>query len=188
MAVDADVARRLFTLDEYHRMGEAGILGPAERVELIDGEIVQMASSGPRHIGCVINATRLFIVLLGDRAVVSPQNPVVVPPSSEPQPDLLVLRPRAVSYSRELPTARDVLLAVEVADTTIRFDRIVKSRLYARAGIAEYWLCLPMDGAIEVHRAPGAEGYTTVTLHGPGERVSPLAFPDVSFGVGEFFA
>ena len=100
MAVDADVARRLFTLDEYHRMGEAGILGPAERVELIDGEIVQMASSGPRHIGCVINATRLFIVLFGDRAVVSPQNPVVVPPSSEPQPDLLVLRPRAVSYSR----------------------------------------------------------------------------------------
>ncbi len=111
---------------------------------------------GPRHVGCVINATRLFITRLGDRAVVSPQNPVVIPPRSEPQPDLLLLRPRAVSYSRELPTSQDVLLAVEVADTTVSFDRLVKARLYARAGIPELWLCLAMDGAVEVYRSPSA--------------------------------
>ena len=137
MAVDVERPRRLFTVDEYHRMGEAGILGEDERVELIEGEIVQMSPIGPRHIGCVINATRLFITQLGDRAVVSPQNPVVIRPRSEPRPDLVLLRPRAVSYSRERPMSQDVLLAVEVADTTVRYDRLVKSRLYARAGIPE---------------------------------------------------
>jgi Uma2 family endonuclease len=188
MAVEVELPRRLFTVDEYHRMAEAGILGADERVELIEGEIVQMAPIGPRHAGCVINATRMFITRLGDHAVVSPQNPVIIRPRSEPQPDLLLLRPRAVSYSRELPASHDVLLAVEVADTTVRFDRVVKSRLYARAGIAEFWLCLTMDGAVEVYREPGPDGYASVTLHGSGETVSSLAFPAVSFAVTDFFA
>ena len=188
MAVDVERTRRLFTVDEYHRMAEAGILGEDERVELIEGEIVQMAPIGPRHIGGVINLNRLFITRLGDRAIVSPQNPVVILPRSEPQPDLALLRPRAVSYSRERPRSQDVLLAVEVADTTVRFDRLVKARLYARAGIAEYWLCLALDSAVEVYRGPSADGYGHVTRHGPGESVSPLAFPDVSFAVTDFFA
>ncbi len=188
MAVEVEVPRRLFTVEEYHRMGEAGILGADEREELIEGEIVEMAPIGPRHIGCVINANRLFLTRLGDRAVVSPQNPVVILPRSEPQPDLLLLRPRAVSYSRELPASEDALLAVEVADTTVRFDRLVKSRLYARAGIPEFWLCLATDGTVEVYRGPGADGYADVTLHGPGQVVTPLAFPDVGFAVTDFFA
>jgi Uma2 family endonuclease len=167
MAVDVERPRRLFTVEEYHRMGEAGIFGEDERVELIEGEIVQMAPIGTRHIGCVINANRLFVTRLGDRAVISPQNPVVILPRSEPQPDLLLLRPRAVSYSRERPASQDALLAVEVADTTARFDGLVKGRLYARAGIPEFWLCLVADGAIEVYREPS---------------------PDVSFPVTDFFA
>jgi Uma2 family endonuclease len=142
----------------------------------------------PGHIGCVINATRLFVTRFGDRAVVSPQNPVVIPPRSEPQPDLVLLRQRAVSYSRERPMFEDVLLAVEVADTTVRYDRLVKARLYARAGIPECWLCLAADGAIEVHRGPGPQGYAARMLHGPGQLVSPLAFPDVTFAVSDFFA
>ena len=121
-------------------------------------------------------------------AVVSPQNPVVIQPRSEPQPDLLLLRPRAVSYSREHPVPEDVLLAVEVADTTVRFDRLVKARLYARAGIAEFWLLLTVDGTVEVYRAPGSEGYTSVTQRGPGQTVSSIAFPDVDFTVTDFFA
>ena len=188
MALEVDVKRRLFTVAEYHRMGEAGILGEDERVELIEGEIVQMAPIGPRHVGSVININRLFVTRLGDRAVVSPQNPVVIPPRSEPQPDLLLLRPRTVSYSRELPTSQDVLLAVEVADTSVRFDRLVKARLYARAGIAEFWLCLAMDGAVEVYREPRRDGYAGMLVHGPGDVVSPFAFPDVSFTVSDFFA
>ncbi len=188
MAVDVEIARRLFTVDEYHRMAEAGILGEHERVELIEGEIVQMAPIGPRHIGCVINATRLFITRLGDRAVVSPQNPIVIPPRSEPQPDLVLLRPRAVSYSRQLPASQDVLLAVEVADTMVRFDRLVKARLYARAGIAEFWLCLAADGAVEVYRGPSPDGYAGMTAHGSGQTVTSLAFPDIRFAVTDFFA
>ena len=188
MALDVDVARRLFTVDEYHRMADAGILAEDERIELIDGEIVEMTPIGTRHLGCVINATRLFITRLGDRAVVSPQNPVVILPRSEPQPDLLLLRPGIVSYSHRRPVSEDVLLAVEVADTTVRFDRFVKGRLYARASIPEFWICLAAEGAIEVYRSPSAEGYAGVTQHGPGQMVSPLAFPDVSFAVSDFFA
>jgi Uma2 family endonuclease len=187
MAIDAEISRRLFTVDEYHRMAEVGILDPDERVELIEGEIVKMSPIGPRHSGCVINATRLFITRLGDRMVLSPQNPVVIRPRSEPQPDLLLLRPRAVSYSREHPTPEDVLLAVEVADTTVRFDRLVKARLYARSGIDEFWLLLPGDGMVEVHRTPGSEGYARVMRHGPDQTVAPLAFPDATFLVSDFF-
>jgi Uma2 family endonuclease len=188
MAVEVEIARRRFTVEEYHRMAEVGIFHPDERVELIEGEIVQMAPIGPRHAGCVINATRLLITRLGDRAVVSPQNPVVILPRSEPQPDLLVLRRRAVSYSREHPVPADVLLAVEVADTTVRFDRLVKACLYARAGIPEFWICLTTEAVVEVHRAPGPDGYTSVTQHGPGQTLAPLAFPDVGFSVTDFFA
>jgi Uma2 family endonuclease len=188
MVIDIEVSRRLFTVDEYHRMAEAGIFHPDERVELIEGEIVEMSPIGPRHAGCVINANRLFMTRLGDRIVLSPQNPVVIRPRSEPQPDLLLLRPRTISYSREHPTPEDVALAVEVADTTVRFDRVVKARLYARAGIAEFWLFLPNDMAVEIHRGPGPDGYGRVTRHGSDETVSPLAFPDIAFVVSDFFA
>ena len=139
-------------------MGEAGIFRPDERVELIEGEIVQMSPISPRHAGCVINAIRLFITRPGDRAIVSPQNPVVIEPRSEPQPDLLLLRPRAVSYSRGHPTPADVLLAVEVADTTARFDRLVKARLYAR-GVSRSsgspWRSIA-PSRFTVHQAPTA--------------------------------
>ena len=188
MAIEVEIPRRRFTVEEYHRMAEVGIFHPDERVELIEGEVVQMSPISPRHAGCVINANRLFIMRLGDRAVVSPQKPVVIQPRSEPQPDLLLLRPRAVSYSREHPTPEDVLLAVEVADTTVRFDRLVKARLYARAGIAEFWLFLTTDGLLEVYRGPGPDGYSNVTQHGAGQTLSPLAFSDVSFSVTDFFA
>src|SRR5262249_50900301 len=151
--------RRLFTVDEYHRMAEAGVFGPEERVELIDGEIIQMSPIGPRHAGGVINLNRILITRLGNRAVVSPQNPVVIWPRSGPQPDLLVLRPRPASYSRAHPTPADVLLAIEVADTTARFDRIVKARLYARARIGEYWLVDVDEERVDVFRAPGGEAY-----------------------------
>jgi Uma2 family endonuclease len=188
MAIEAEVPRRLFTVDEYHRMAEAGIFHPDERVELIEGEIIEMSLIGPRHAGCVINANRLFITRLGDRMVLSPQNPVTIRPRSEPQPDLTLLRPREVSYSEALPTPEDVILAVEVADTTVRFDRLVKARLYARSGIGEFWLLLPNDRAVEIHRGPGPDGYAEVTRHGAGQAVSPLAFPEARFVVSEFFA
>lgn len=180
--------RRLFTVDEYHRMADAGIFGPDERVELIEGEIIQMSPIGPRHAGCVINLTRLLVMRLGDRAVVSPQNPVVIRPRSEPQPDMLVLRRRDVSYSRAHPTPEDVLLAIEVADTTLRSDRIVKGRLYARSRSAEYWLIDVDAERVDVFRAPEGESYADVLSFARGERVAPIAFPDVVLPVDDLFA
>ena len=113
---------------------------------------------------------------------------MVIRPRSEPQPDLLLLRPRAVSYSREHPNPEDVLLAVEVADTTVRFDRLVTARLYSRAAIPEFWLFLARNCDVEVYRAPGADGYTEVTRLDGEAVVSPLAFPDVRFALAAFFA
>jgi len=188
MAVEVAPARRLFTREEYHRMGEVGILKPSDRVELIEGEIIQMSPIGPRHAGCVINITRLLITKLGDRAVVSPQNPVVIRPRSEPQPDMLVLRPRPISYSRAHPTPEDVVLAIEVAETTARFDRIVKARLYARARIVEYWLVDVGGERVDVFRAPGEDGYADTSQSGRGTTVASLGFPDVVIAVDDLFA
>lgn len=188
MALQADRPRRLFTVDEYHRMAEAGIFGPEERVELIEGEIIEMSPIGPRHAGCVINFNRLLMMRLGDRVVLSPQNPVVIRPRSEPQPDILLLRPRSLSYSRAHPTPEDVLLAVEVADTTVRFDRIVKGRLYARAGIFEFWLANVESESLMVHRTPGPGGYGVITTVDRDGTIAPLAFPAEQFAVADFFA
>jgi Uma2 family endonuclease len=188
MALQVERPRRLFTVDEYHRMADAGIFGPDERVELIEGEIIQMSPIGPRHAGCVINLNRLLVTRLGDRAVVSPQNPVVIRPRSEPQPDMLVLRSRTVSYSRAHPTPDDVLLAIEVADTTVRSDRIVKGRLYARSRIVEYWLIDVNAERVDVFRSPEGEAYASVTTVGRGGHVAPIAFPDVSLAVDGLLA
>jgi Uma2 family endonuclease len=188
MALQAECPRRLFTVDEYHQMAEAGIFGPEERLELIDGEIIEMSPIDPRHAGCVININRLLVTRLGDRAVISPQNPVVIRPRSEPQPDMLVLRPRAVSYSRAHPTPEDVLLAIEVANTTARFDRIVKARLYARAGIPEYWLVDVREERVDIFRSPRGEAYADTATAGRGGAISVLSFPDVVIPVAGLFA
>jgi len=131
------VSRWKFTVDEYARMAEAGILGEDDRVELLEGEIVEMAPIGPPHAGCVNRLTRLLTSRLGDRAVVGVQNPIRLGSLSEPQPDLTLLRPRRDLYSEGHPEADDVLLVVEVASSTSAFDRQVKMPLYAQAGIPQ---------------------------------------------------
>ena len=136
-----EITKKLFTVDEYHRMGEAGIFGPEERVELIDGEIIQMSAIGHRHMVCVNRATTLFIERFGRRAVVSTQNPVQLSDWTEPQPDLVVFKPRSDFYAAKKPTPADVLFAVEVADTTLRFDRKSStSGFRARSSRASTWV------------------------------------------------
>src|SRR2546426_2118990 len=132
--------KRRFTVDEYHRMAEAGIFSEDESVELLEGEIVEMTPISSRHAACVNKLTRLFTRELGERVVVSVQNPVALTETSEPQPDLALLRPRADFYAAGHPGPEDVLLMVEVADTSATSDRAVKVPLYARAGIEEVWL------------------------------------------------
>lgn len=177
--------RRRFTLEQYHQMGEAGILGEDDRVELIDGEVVEMTPIGSRHSGCVIRLNRLLLKLCGDDATISPQNPVDLGQHSEPQPDFAVLHPRADSYSSEHPTAADVLLLVEVADSSADPDRRVKAPLYARSGVPEFWLVNLERETITVYLNPTAKGYRTARVARRGEAIAPAAFPNRPLAVAD---
>jgi Uma2 family endonuclease len=185
MTIDVGVERRRFTLDEYHRMGEAGILHEDDPVELVHGEIVQTAPIGPTHAWCVTRLSRLLDRTLGNRAVVRSQSPVTLPPDSEAQPDVALLRPPEEAYRRRHPLPDDVLLLVEVADRSIRYDRGLKRRLYARAGIREYWL-VDLDGAgVEVYREPAGDDYRRVDRLGRDERLTLEVVSGVSVPVAD---
>jgi len=173
--------RRRFTLDEYHRMGETGILGPDDRVELIEGEIIEMTAIGSRHAATVARIHHLFSIRLGDRAVVWSQNPLLlVRHQSEPEPDVMLLAPRTDFYAGGLPEPPDVRLLIEVADTSLPYDRRTKLPLYARAGIAEAWLIDLDASTLEIHRGPGGAGHADVAVPGAGETFAPASFPDLT--------
>jgi Uma2 family endonuclease len=186
MAVEVERARRLFTIEEYERMAETGILTWEDRVELIEGEIVEMSPIGNAHAAFVANLVHLLVNGVGDRARVWVQGPVRVPPRSKPQPDLALLRPR--SYVRAGATAKDALLVIEVADTSLRYDRTVKLRLYARAGIPEYWIVNATAETLEVYRSPSGERYADLQHPARGETIAPLAFPDATISIDAIFA
>jgi Uma2 family endonuclease len=156
-------------------MAEAGILTEDDRVELIDGEIVEMSPIGGRHVTCVGRLTRLLIRHLGDDAVVNIQSPVQLGERDEPEPDVAVVKVR--DYGDDLPTARDVLFLIEVSDTTLRYDRARKLPLYARAGIPESWLVDLPGQAIERHTSPAEGGYRVTLRVGRGEEIESLALP-----------
>lgn len=170
--------RRRFTVAEYERMGRAGILGEDDRVELIDGEVLQMAPIGSPHALCVNRVTRAFAGVVGDAVLLSIQNPIRLDGYSEPQPDVALLRAHPDLYAHGHPTPEDVLLLVEVADTSAAWERRVKVPLYARAGIQELWLVDLRRGTITVYRDPGPAGYSITRTLRRGETVAPLAFPD----------
>ena len=176
-----EIVRRRFSVHDYHRMGEVGILHEDDRVELIDGEIVEMAAIGTRHFNCVNRLTRLLVRGVGDGAVVSVQNPVRLDESSEPQPDLAVLRPR--DYVESLPGPEDVLFLIEVSDTTLAYDRGVKLRLYARAGVREVWIADLEGERVERHTNPSGDLYRNVQLALRGENLTPEALPDLTVRV-----
>ena len=179
------LARHRFTVDEYHRMAEVGLLHEDSRVELIDGEIVDMSPIGHRHAVRVAYLSQLFPERLGRLAFVWAQNPIHLFGHAEPQPDVALLRPRADFYAGKRPDAGDVLLVIEVADSSLEYDRRVKAPLYARHGIAEYWLVNLVEGHVAVYRDPAPNGYRSVHIARPGEELHPLAFPDLVLAVDE---
>lgn len=176
--------KRRFTVDEYHRMARAGILSEDDRVELVEGEIVEMAPIGSRHAACVGRLTALFSAAQ-TAAIVWVQNSIRLGRRSEPQPDLTLLRPRADFYASGHPGPQDVLLVVEVAETSADADREVKVPLYARAGVLEAWLVDLDRGVVEVHRRPSPERYLEMRRVGRGQSLSVEAFPDLTFSVDE---
>lgn len=175
-----------FTVEDYYLMAETGILAPDARVELIDGEILDMMPIGPFHANAVRRLSYLFSRISGGRWLVDAQHPVRLNPGSEPQPDFVLLKPRADFYTAH-PEPADVFLLVEVADSSLVDDRKKKLPLYARAGIAEYWLVNLPDRTVEVYREPdrAAASYKVALLARPGDTLAPAAFPDAGIAVGE---
>jgi Uma2 family endonuclease len=157
--MSVQIAKHYFTVAEYERMGAAGIFAADDRVELIAGEIVEMSPIGKRHAACVGRLTQTLSLLLQSAAIVWVQNPLRLDDFSEPQPDVVVLRPRADFYEQSLPTPADVLLVIEVCDTTLEYDRQIKLPLYARAGIPEVWLVNLADEQIETYAVPAGDAY-----------------------------
>ena len=161
-----------FTVDHYHRLAEMGILGEDDRVELIDGEIVTMTPIGPRHASCVRRLVAMLSPLVGSSAIVDVQNPLRLGEHGEPQPDVVLLKPRPDYYRQSHPGPGDVLLVVEVADTSAEHDRVVKVPAYARAGIAEFWLIDLSGGLVEVYRRPAGGEYAEHVALGAGGRLT----------------
>jgi Uma2 family endonuclease len=178
--------KRLVSIDEYRRMAETGIFSEGERLELIRGEIVEMTPIGNPHATCVRRLNHQLTLRFGSRALVDVQNPVALPhEQSAPQPDVVVLRPRDDFYKARMPEPGDVLLIVEVADSSVAYDRKVKIALYVEAGIPESWLADLGADAIFAYRKPSPAGYQEVREYRRGEWISPAAFPDERFLVDD---
>ena len=189
MGVSADnwIKRRQITVDEYYRMGEVGLIGPDERVELIEGEIIDMAPIGSDHASFVIQLTNLLVKAVQDKAIVSVQNPVRLSNRSEPEPDFAILRPRADFYRKQLPTAADALLIVEVSNTSERYDREIKLPLYAAHSVPEVWVISIEQQSLTVYRTPTGDRYQhEQTTDAPG-RVTLFALPEASVDLSTLF-
>ncbi len=183
--MSVELKRRPFTVGEYYQMADSGILTEGDRVELIEGEIVQMTPIGSRHAAYVDRLNELFAVQVRSRARLRVQGPVRLDEFSEPEPDIALLKPRDDFYTRSHPGPGDVLLIVEVADASVRYDREVKIPLYAKAGIPEVWLVDLPKKTVEVYRNPAESGYEEIRISRKGDTLSPTALSELEIRVEE---
>ncbi len=177
-----------FTVAEYYKMAEAGIFNEDSRVELIEGEIIEMSPIGTRHAGHVDHVVGRFYSRLAGMVVIRTQNPIRLGNRSEPEPDIAIVQPQpgpGVPYEFAHPTPVDVFLVIEIADSSLSYDLGRKARLYARHRIPELWVLDLLGGRLLVHRDPTPRGFADVRILGRGELISPLAFPAISFTVDE---
>ena len=188
MAMLKDAPR--ITVDEFYAMADAGILHPQARMELLDGVIVKMSPIGSRHAATVNKFNMSLSPGVGDLAIVQVQGPLRVNDSSLLEPDVLLLRRRADFYFSEVPRPEDVLLLIEVADSTVGYDRYSKLPAYARAGIPEVWLAVVRAGrrAVEVYTEPSPEGYAAMRALEGDDILTPPGFPDIALRVGEMLS
>ena len=179
---------RRFSIDEYDRMVEVGILGADDHVELIEGEIIEMAPIGLPHESVVDRLNMLLARGGGDRAIVRVQSSVRFPPfRSRPQPDIAVLKPRRDFYRTSGPGAGDIFLLIEVMETSAAYDRETKAPLYARAGVVELWLVDVPQRIVEVRRAPWEAAYGEVRVVSGEQTVAPSAFRDITLSLTDIF-
>ncbi len=180
-------SRHRFTVADYYAMAEAGILTENDRVELLDGDIIEMPPIGDWHASSVNRFNHLLLPPLDGRAVVIIQKPARLSQVSEPQPDVMLTRQRDDYYGTGHPKPSDVMLLIEVSDTSLEYDRTAKLSAYARAGIPEVWIVSRQDRRIEVYTDPSDGNYSSARHAGPAEKVAPRSFPDVVLEVGQFF-
>ena len=176
---------RRFSVVEYYAMAEAGILTEDDRVELLDGAIITMSPIGSGHAATVGRFTRMLVGRVGERAIVQVQNPVRLDNGTELQPDLMLLRERADFYQSGHPGPADVLLLIEVADSSVNYDRQVKLSVYAQAGIPEVWLAVLPERVVEAHTEPTGDGYAVTRRLRAGAIIAPGCFPDLQLPVSQ---
>ena len=178
--------KRLFTRKEYHAMGKAGIFEHKERVELLEGEIIVMSPVGNRHTFCVDSLNYEFAALnVARRAIVRVQGPTATSPTSEPEPDLMLMAYKDDRYVSGHPGPQDILLLVEVADSSLSYDTNVKLRHYAQVGVREVWIANLRNDQIVSHTEPSSEGYLVTRTYRLGDTISPTAFPDIQIAVND---
>lgn len=176
---------RKFTVAEYYRMADAGILSPEERVQLIEGEIIVMPPMGPGHAGEITRSNRLLGRLAADRFLVCSQTPLHLDDGCEPEPDVMLVRPRADCYETAHPTPADTFVVLEVSDSTLQYDRGRKANLYGRAGIAQTLVLNLPEDCIEDFTEPGPEGYGRHIIRRRGEKIRLVALPDLELAVDD---
>jgi Uma2 family endonuclease len=177
--------KRLFNIDEYYRMAEAGILKPDEHVELVDGEIIKMSPIGSQHAACIDFLNRVLVRLSSDDVIIRNQNPIVLDDHSEPQPDIAIVRSEPNSYRNRHPTPADVFLIVDVADATVATDRHTKILIYARAGIPVAWIVNLPKNRVEVYTNPANGIYGTVEQIQRGQSLQVPGIPGATLRVDD---
>jgi Uma2 family endonuclease len=181
-----------FTLDEYHRLTELGFFHEDDRLELINGEIIEMASKGKAHETCLRNLWKQLPKLVGDRATLQSQAPITLPPNSEPEPDFAIVKNKEDNYLSAHPAPTDVLLVIEVSDSSLDYDQVVKIPLYARAVISSYWIFNLFDNHLECYSEPyqdslGKYGYSNKRIVLPTQVIAFPCFPELSLDLTRIF-
>jgi Uma2 family endonuclease len=184
MSSSAANVRHKLSVSDYYRMGDAGILHEDDRIELIEGDLIEMSPIGSYHAGIVGRLTKVLTIMAGDKAVVWPQNPLRLGTYSEPQPDVMVLKPRPDDYIDALPEPADVIVLIEVADSSIDYDRKTKLPMYARNGVKEVWIIDLNAMVLERYTLPTGDGYGHCETLDKQRTVSPIGLPELTLDLG----
>ncbi|OLP18497.1 hypothetical protein BST81_10480 [Leptolyngbya sp. 'hensonii'] len=182
-----DLPQRRWTVEEYHRMLVTGILTSDDRVELLDGQIIEMVPQDPPHAATTSSFGNDLVILFADKAWVRQQLPITIAPNSEPEPDIAVVKIDSRRYRNRHPIPEDIYLVIEVADTTLNYDRKRKAKVYAEANIPEYWIVDVNQQQLLVFRVPQGDVYQVEQVLGVNDTIAPIAFPEVVIGLSSLF-
>jgi Uma2 family endonuclease len=183
LTTEAAFTLRKWTVKEYHKLGEVGIFNPEERLELIEGNIIKISAKGTVHASATRRTATLLHNLVGNQAAVYNKSPIALDDNSEPEPDIAVVKIDPFDYASHHPTPSEVYLIIEVADSSLTFDREIKAKAYARSGIADYWVLNVGDRQLHVFREPAVDGYQSEVILAETASISPIEFPAFNIAI-----